>query len=283
MSWTGSALELPAPAKLNLFLEVLRRRDDGYHELDSVFAQIDLADTVELHPANSISLSVDGPEADGVPTDAGNLAWRAAELLGVCAAIRIHKRIPPGGGLGGGSSDAAAVLVGLNKLLTLGRSAAQLHDLAAQLGADVPFFLTGGTARCRGIGDLVEPVQNPRARHYLLLLAGVHCSTSAVFSAFDPGLTGNPRTATVFLADYLDSAVGAYAPYFNRLQGAAEQVEPRLRMIREEAEGRFGVSFTLTGSGSSYFAEVEGGFPGNSPSTWTVENVPVRAMRVRAG
>jgi len=262
---------------------VLGRRADGYHEIDSVFAETDLADTVELTPSDAISLTVEGPEATGVPTDETNLAWRAAASLGIGAAIRIVKRIPAGGGLGGGSSDAAAVLKGLNELHALGRTHDQLHALACRLGADVPFFLVGGVARCRGVGDRVEPVDSTRSRRYLLMLPKLHSSTSQVFSAFDPGLTKNPITATVFVANYLEQRAGAQVPYFNRLQGAAEEVEPRLRRIRELAEGQFGLPFTLTGSGSSYFAEVDEDFPRNSPPAWTVENVPVRMIEVRAG
>ena len=262
---------------------MLGRRADGYHEIDSVFAETDLADTIELTPADAISLTIEGPEAAGVPADETNLAWRAAASLGVGAAIRIVKRIPPGGGLGGGSSDAAAVLKGLNELHALGRTRDQLHALALGLGADVPFFLVGGIARCRGIGDRVEPVDSARSRRYLLVLPKLHSSTPRVFAAYDAGLTKNPLTATVFLANYLEPKLGVQASYFNRLQGAAEEVEPRLRRIRELAEVQFGLRFTLTGSGSSYFAEVDEEFPRNSPPAWTVENVAVRAIHIRAG
>ena len=122
-------------------------------------------DTVHIERADTVELEVAGDAPEGQ----GNLAWRAADLLQVGARIRLTKRIPPGAGLGGGSSDAAAVLEGLNRLYGLGRSRAQLADLGASLGADVPFFIHGGAARCRGLGERVEPVQVPRGRYLLVL------------------------------------------------------------------------------------------------------------------
>ncbi|MHC4953957.1 MAG: 4-(cytidine 5'-diphospho)-2-C-methyl-D-erythritol kinase [Planctomycetota bacterium] len=273
---------LRAPAKLNLFLEVLGRRPDGYHEIDSLMVEIDLADSVEIEAADSISLDVGGPESGGIPADQTNLAWRAAEALGVGAKIRIEKQIPAGGGLGGGSSDAATVLRGLNDIYGLGLSGDRLSQLGTGLGADVPFFLTGGWARCRGIGERVESVPAPGVKKYLLVLPGIPSLTADVYAALDAGLTENPLKATVSLAKYLDSGRGEGLPHFNRLQGAAERIEPRLRAIREDAESRFGMSFTLTGSGSSYFAEVGAGASRNPIPAWTVVNVPVRALWARS-
>ena len=143
-----------APAKLNLFLEVLFRRPDGYHELDSVFSAIDLFDTVTIEKSSEITLEVEGSD---VAADESNLAWKAARALGLGARIQLTKRIPAGAGLGGGSSDAAAVLLGLHELYEKPVRIPELTKVARALGADVPFFLHGGLARCRGIGDLVEP------------------------------------------------------------------------------------------------------------------------------
>jgi len=247
-------LVLDAPAKLNLFLEVTGRRPDGYHLLDSVFQAIDLCDTVELARADRISLSVEGGSA---PSGPANLAWRAAERLGVGASIRLVKRIPAGAGLGGGSSDAAAVLRGLNRLYGLKLPAEELRRHAVALGADVPFFLAGGLARCRGIGDEVEPLPDPPARRFLLVLPALETSTAAVYAALDAGLTGNRLSATVYVRDYLDSGKWGRAPRFNRLQAVAEALDPRLGGVREAAERRLGVRLTLTGSGSAYFAPAE--------------------------
>jgi 4-diphosphocytidyl-2-C-methyl-D-erythritol kinase len=238
-----------ARAKLNLFLELLGRRPDGYHEIDSVFAEIDLHDTLTIEPCNALSLEVEGLAAPAGPE---NLAYRAAEALNARVRIRLTKRIPIGGGLGGGSSDAAAVL----RALGAGVPPERLHGIARSLGSDVPFFLTGGTARCRGVGDLVEPLGGPKGRRFLLLVPELHMATARVYSVAGPLLTGPRRNATVFARRYLGKGK---APYFNRLQGAAEGLEPRLREVREKGERMFSRVFTMTGSGGAYFAPLEDG------------------------
>ncbi|HEX5139137.1 MAG TPA: 4-(cytidine 5'-diphospho)-2-C-methyl-D-erythritol kinase [Planctomycetota bacterium] len=258
-----------AKAKLNLFLEVLGRRPDGYHEIDSVFAEIDLFDTLTIEPAEALSIEVLGRPA---PPGPENLAWRAAEALGERVRIRLHKRIPIGGGLGGGSSDAAAVL----RALGAGIPKDRLHAIARSLGSDVAFFLSGGTARCRGVGDLVEPLRGPRGRRFLLLVPELHMATAAVYGAAGPLLTGPRRNATVFTRRYLGKGK---APYFNRLQGAAEGLEPRLRAVREKGERMFSRMFTMTGSGSAYFAPLEGGV--DAPAVgFEAGGVRVEAMTV---
>jgi 4-diphosphocytidyl-2-C-methyl-D-erythritol kinase len=245
-----------ARAKLNLFLELLGRRPDGYHEIDSVFAEIDLHDTMTIEPAAALSVEVEGLAA---PDGPANLAHRAAQALGARVRIRLHKRIPIGAGLGGGSSDAAAVL----RALGSGVPSAKLLAIARSLGSDVPFFLTGGTARCRGVGDLVEPLAGPKGRRFLLLAPALHMATARVYAAAGPLLTGPRRNATVFAGRYL---ANGRAPYFNRLQEAAEGLEPRLREVREKGEGIFSRVFTMTGSGSAYFAPLEDGVEAHAQS-----------------
>lgn len=252
---SSSALELGAPAKLNLFLEVLGRRDDGYHEIDSVMAEIDLADRIRIEKAEEISLRVEGTEGGGAPEDETNLVWRAAEALGVGAAITLEKRIPAGAGLGGGSSDAAAVLLGLDALYDLDLPEERLFEAARALGADVPFFLQGGLCRCRGIGDELDPVENPPEKRFLVIVPGLKMSTERVYGAF-PGLTGNPEIASVFLEQYCGGPDPDAVPYFNRLQATAERLEPGLAEFRRGAEDQYGLAFTMSGSGSSYFAEL---------------------------
>jgi 4-diphosphocytidyl-2-C-methyl-D-erythritol kinase len=256
---SSSVLELGAPAKLNLFLEVLGRRDDGYHELDSVFAEIDLRDYVRIERADAITLVVDGPASAGVPADATNLCWKAAEALEVGARITLTKHIPAGAGLGGGSSDAAAVLLGLDGLYGLGLPDDRLWEIARGLGADVPFFLVGGLARCRGIGDEIEPLEAPR-RQYLVVVPDLHMSTADVYAALGPGLTENGETFTVFAQEYCGGSTPGEVPYFNRLQRAAERLEPRLSTVRQQVEAHFGLAFTMSGSGSAYYAEVADDF-----------------------
>jgi 4-diphosphocytidyl-2-C-methyl-D-erythritol kinase len=159
-------LELIAPAKLNLVMEVSGRRDDGYHEIASLMQTIDLSDTVRLEGAGSIELEVAGEQQLGVPREGPrNLAYRAAHALAEAARrpelgarIELEKRIPAGMGLGGGSSDAAAVLRGLNQLWGLDFTREALGDVAASVGSDVAFFLHGGAALVSGRGERVEPL-----------------------------------------------------------------------------------------------------------------------------
>ena len=153
-------MRLPAYAKINLTLEVLGRRGDGFHEVVSILQTVDLADRVDLQPGSSLRVVCDAPELDGE----ANLAWRAAEALARRAGIQprarvfIRKRIPVGMGLGGGSSDAAAVLMGLNRMWELGFGLDELSEIAAGLGSDVPFFLRGGIALAEGRGEVVTPL-----------------------------------------------------------------------------------------------------------------------------
>ena len=155
-----SGLRLSAPAKVNLGLEVLARRPDGFHEIRTILQTIALADDLDLEPADRLHLTCDAPEL----ACETNLVWRAATLLqdryapGRGAAIRLTKRIPVAAGLGGGSSDAAATLVGLNELWELGLSTAELRSLAAELGSDIPFFVGGGTQLAEGRGELLRPL-----------------------------------------------------------------------------------------------------------------------------
>jgi 4-diphosphocytidyl-2-C-methyl-D-erythritol kinase len=158
-----------APAKINLHLEVLGLRPDGFHELAMVMQSIDLADTLVMRPTADASIALVCDQVD-LPTDGNNLIVRAAEQLRrrsglpeLGARIELHKRIPIGAGLAGGSSNAAAALVGLNRLWGLSLPAPVLHELAADIGSDVPFCLNGGTQLCFGRGEVLEPMQAPAA------------------------------------------------------------------------------------------------------------------------
>ena len=217
-----------APAKLTLGLRITGVRPDGYHELDAEMVTLDLAD--ELSFTEGDGLEVTGPAADGVPVE-GNLVQRALDAVGRSAHVRLHKVIPAGGGLGGGSADAAAVLrwAGVDDL-----------GVAASLGADVPFCLVGGRARVRGVGEVVEPLPDVE-RSFTLLTPPLHVSTPAVYAAWDR--LGGP------VAD---------GP--NDLEPAALAVEPRLAPARDELGERTGGAPVLAGSGSTWF--VEGAFEG---------------------
>ena len=183
-----------SPAKVNLCLRVVGRRDDGYHLLDSIFVPIDLCDRITITVAavrpgaeTTVAVHCDHP---GVPEDGTNLAARAAVLLlaergcGADVRIVIEKTIPPGSGLGGGSGNAATVLAGMNALLGLGVPAARLRELALGLGADVPFFLCGRTARVRGVGNEIEPIPGWPALHLVVAIPPLAVATAWAFRAF---------------------------------------------------------------------------------------------------
>ncbi len=185
-----NSLTLPAPAKLNLFLHVTGRREDGYHELQTLFQLLDWGDTLHFCANDSGEIHLEGSPADIAPGD--NLIVRAARLLlehgkggeqagkkGV--SIRLEKRIPAGGGLGGGSSDAATTLLALNRLWDRGLSGIELQKLGRQLGADVPVFVAGHSAWAEGVGEILTPVELP-GNWYLVLTPQCHVSTAEIFS-----------------------------------------------------------------------------------------------------
>ena len=178
----------PAPAKLNLDLRITGRRADGYHNLESIFCLIDWQDTVYLTPRSDGRIVLQNP-TDGLPQEK-DLAYRAAEALlpyrkteqGVD--IRLDKQIPSGGGLGGGSSDAATVLLVLNRWWQCGLTRQQLINIGVGLGADVPFFLFGKNAFAKGIGEKLTEINVPQ-QWYIVVKPPVHVSTAAIFSHKD--------------------------------------------------------------------------------------------------
>jgi 4-diphosphocytidyl-2-C-methyl-D-erythritol kinase len=215
-----------ANAKLTWSLRVVGRRDDGYHLIDAEMVSLDLADTLTIEAAASSRLTVSGPFADGVPTDGSNLVIKALAAVDRSANVHIDKQIAQGGGLGGGSADAAAIL-----------RWADVDDIAvaAALGADVPFCLVGGRARVTGIGEIVDPLP-PIERSLTLVVPPLTVSTPAVYRAWDD--LGGPT---------------ADGP--NDLEPAALLVEPRLATWRDRIGELSGQTPRLAGSGSSWFVE----------------------------
>ena len=234
----------PAPAKLNLFLHVTGRRPDGYHLLQSVFRFVDYGDTVWLgvRPDGQIRRLEDIP---GVP-EAQDLTVRAAKLLQETTActlgadIRLEKRLPMGGGLGGGSSDAATVLLALNRLWELALPRQRLQELSLQLGADVPVFVFGQSAFAEGVGEVLAPIALPPA-WYVVLIPPVAVATAGVFAA--PELTRN--TPPIKIADFLSGAGR------NDLQSVVEKKYPEVARYLGRL-GRFGDA-RMTGSGACVF------------------------------
>lgn len=217
--WVGAA-----PAKLTLSLQVTGVRDDGYHLIDAEMVTLDIADTVSITAADSTSITISGPFADGVSTGDDNLVARALALIGHQAAVHIEKLIPHGGGLGGGSADAAVVL----------RWAGE-HDprRAVHIGADVAFCLAGGRARVRGIGDQINPLPR-RDQTVTLIIPPLHVSTPAVYRAWDD--LGGPA-----------------GDHDNDLEPAAIAVEPRLARWRDRITAACGQRPHLAGSGATWF------------------------------
>ena len=274
--------DVPAPAKLNLFLHITGRRPDGYHLLQSVFMLIDWCDTLhfELRTDGRISredLETDGQAAEALPAD--DLAVRAAKALqAACGTslgvhIGLQKRIPSQAGMGGGSSDAASCLLALQRLWGVRLPPEELRAIALSLGADVPFFLSGGHAWVEGIGEKITALALPPA-HFLVLKPAAGLPTQGIFSA--PGLKRDTETATI--QGFAANAEGQSKSFDfgfgrNDLQPVAQEMCPQIGqsldwLKRRHLQGR------MTGSGSAVFAQLphEADLPDTSglPEGWKV-------------
>ncbi len=235
----------PAPAKLNLFLHVVGRRPGGYHLLQTVFRFLSVGDTLEITPRPDGEIRLLAP-MPGIPRE-NDLCWRAAHLLrthtgcSLGADIRLDKQLPLGGGLGGGSSDAATVLLALNRLWHVNLPRGELQALALQLGADVPVFIFGRSAFAEGVGEVLVPWA-PGPANYVVLAPPVHVSTPAVFA--HPGLTRNTPSVKIsalsdgFGHNDLEPVAGALHP----------EVAEYLGWLRRHGDAR------MTGSGACVFA-----------------------------
>jgi 4-diphosphocytidyl-2-C-methyl-D-erythritol kinase len=246
--------DLPAPAKLNLFLHIIGRRADGYHLLQSVFMLIDWCDSLHIERRQDGVISREDL-ADGPPLPAQDLIVRAAQALQAATGCRlgahigVHKRIPAQAGLGGGSSDAATTLLALNRLWDLRLTRRQLQTIGLQLGADVPFFLCGHNAWVEGIGDIIAPLeiahQVPHAR-FLVVKPAAGLETKTIFS--HPALQRDSDSATIsgFAANHFGFGR-------NDLQSVAQtlctEVDTALRWLQTK-----GLAGRMTGSGSAVFA-----------------------------
>lgn len=261
-------LEILSPAKINLFLEVIARRPDGYHEIESVMQLVDLCDHVHLtRTPRGIQVSVTGAD---LPSGRGNLAYRAAAVLMETAGvrggvhIRLEKRIPVAGGLGGGSSNAAAVLAGLNRLYDLGRSRETLQQMGAVLGSDVPFFLSDGLALAAGRGEMLTDL-GPWPSHWLVLgNPGVPVSTAWAYREASSKLTDwKPRASIrTLVSDGRLPWPPAWA--FNRLEAVVLPHRAEVRALKRLLEEGGGAPVLMSGSGGSVFAVVPDGATGQA-------------------
>ncbi|MBL4795750.1 MAG: 4-(cytidine 5'-diphospho)-2-C-methyl-D-erythritol kinase [Pseudomonadales bacterium] len=249
MTNSTTSLILPAPAKINLFLHILGRREDGYHLLQTVFQILDYSDELKFtyNTTGAITIS---PDIPGLPTH-DNLIWQAAQRLqssqGVShkgVHIQINKRIPMGGGLGGGSSNAATTLVGLNKLWETNLSTSQLAKIGLELGADIPIFIEGNSAWAEGIGENLTPIKLP-SRWYLVVAPNCHVSTANIFQ--NKELTRN--TSPIRIAAFLEG-------------GGQNDCEPLVRKLYPEVDNaliwlsQFGEA-KLTGTGACAFVSFQ--------------------------
>ncbi len=252
------ALLWRAPAKINLTLRILGRRDDGYHELDSIVAKVTLYDELIFRPRRDgqIRLTCSGLDC-GAAED--NLVLRAAKLLPerqAGADIELTKRIPAGAGMGGGSSDAAAVLPALNQLWKLNLPRERLITLAEKIGSDVPLFMDGPAVRIRGRGEQVEPAKvHPFTA--LLYLPESHCSTADVYAAYQStdytdSIFKNPQS-TIHNPQFERHPSHWRGELFNDLQAAAMRVCPPLADIYSRLAEATGLPVHMTGSGSAMF------------------------------
>jgi 4-diphosphocytidyl-2-C-methyl-D-erythritol kinase len=255
------------PGKLNLALGVGPLRADGYHPLATVFQAVSLYEEVTATEADRLSLTVEGPGAEQVPTDERNLAWRAAELvaaeLGCEAGVHLHLRkgIPVAGGMAGGSADAAATLLACDQLWDAGLSRERLTSLAAELGADVPFLLVGHTAVGTGRGDLLSPVMSQGRYHWALATRPDGLSAAEVYGVFDEldqGVRASPELhpdhsvllAALRAADL--EQVGA--ALHNDLQEAAVHLLPELEVTIDAARRAGALGVLVSGSGPTVAA-----------------------------
>ncbi len=266
----GATLIVQTPAKLNLFLEILRRRSDGYHDLETVMLSVGLFDTLRFREETTGRIEVNcfdagaGWRADGEPDGRllggrDNLVVQAASLLrastGTQRGVRVDvfKRIPAAAGLAGGSSDAAATLVALNRLWGLNLHRSQLQTLASQLGSDVAFFLTGASAAlCRGRGEPVERIRLSRPLYFVIVRPPHGLSTAVVFAHCRP--TPQPRSAKPLLDDLRHGRLARIAKgLYNALAEPAAELEPTLTDVRTVLAQQPVMGQLMSGSGSAHF------------------------------
>jgi 4-diphosphocytidyl-2-C-methyl-D-erythritol kinase len=290
-----NTLAAQACAKVNLFLEVTGKRGDGYHDIDSVFLEIDLADslTARADSDGRVTLLCDDPT---LPVDEGNLALRAAVAVreyyertrgaGVPCGLelRLAKRIPAGAGLGGGSSDAAAALRLADSVWGCGLGGEELHALAAGLGSDVAFFLRGGACRGRGRGEILEALPAfPAGVEIGLALPALHSSTAAAYRGLRLPAPGEARSAEAFIAAMAEGDIARLrACAFNRFEESVFREIPELGALHTELEAHLGHSVRMSGSGAGLWFFPEAGWRENAAlAAWAREKA-VRLLSCHA-
>jgi 4-diphosphocytidyl-2-C-methyl-D-erythritol kinase len=292
-SGNARRVELSAAAKVNLALEVLKRRPDGYHEIATVMQTVDLSDRLVLEDADVLEIRTSAP---GVPTDERNLAYRAAAALRDAAGVErgaritLDKRIPVAAGLGGGSTDAAAALVGLNRLWALRWPAAGLEELAVGLGMDVPFFLRGGAALATGRGERLAPLGSA-ALGLVLVNPRFAVSTADMYGRVTPAMYSDgarAREAAVALETRRASRVAV--SLYNGLEIAARAVYPQIGQMQAALVAAGALGAAMSGSGPTVFGvarsweqarQIRGRVARGSWECWAVRTLRGPAIRIR--
>ncbi|MBI1737398.1 MAG: 4-(cytidine 5'-diphospho)-2-C-methyl-D-erythritol kinase [Candidatus Rokubacteria bacterium] len=285
---------LHAGAKVNLVLEVLGKREDGYHEIATVMQAVDLSDRVVLEPAERLELRTSDP---ALPTDATNLALRAALVLAKAAGldrgarITIDKRIPVAAGLGGGSADAAAVLVGLNRLWGLRWPAGRLAEVAVELGMDVPFFLHGGAALGTGRGERLERV-GAMSLALVLVNPGFPVSTAEAYGAVSPALyTDGVRAREMARALGARMRARVARSLYNALEAAVAPAHPEIARMTAALVAAGALGAAMSGSGATVFGiarsleharQIQARVTRGRWSVWAVRALRGPAVRMRS-
>lgn len=287
---------LQASAKVNLVLEILGKRQDGYHELVTLLQAVDLFDRLVLEESDTVMLSTD---VLGLPTDEGNLVVRSARLLQDAAQtsrgarISLKKRIPVAAGLGGGSSDAAATLWGLNRLWGLRWPAARLAELARELGMDVPFFLRGGRALATGRGEILKPLPPTPSLALVLVNPNFQLSTREVYERVPPDIRGDgSRTKVLIAALATRSASRVAASLYNSLEVVVESAYPVIARIKSALLGAGALGAVMSGSGPTvvgvarsldHAKQIRARLTTGAWSNWAVRTLSGPAIRMVRG
>ncbi|MCR4292736.1 MAG: 4-(cytidine 5'-diphospho)-2-C-methyl-D-erythritol kinase [Candidatus Kuenenia sp.] len=261
-------IKIAAPAKINLFLEILGKRPDGYHEIETVMQKVCLYDYLYLEDNEGLEFSCSNP---GLETGENNLIVKAVRLLqkesGISRGVKIflEKNIPVGAGLGGGSSDAAATLIGINKMWRLGYDGERLILLASRLGSDVPFFIGENTAICRGRGEIVQPFPSRVIYHYVIVYPDFEVSTATIYKNFKIGLTKKLKDVS-FTLRFIgsDDATLLGKCLYNRLEDVVFKLYPQLEEIRQKLRKFDFCGVLLSGSGSAIYGLCKSGSDANN-------------------
>jgi 4-diphosphocytidyl-2-C-methyl-D-erythritol kinase len=266
-----------APAKINWMLRILGRRDDGFHEIETIFQTISLADSLTFSPSDRLELHCEDPS---IPLDETNLVWRAADLMcrrfeAPAASIELRKRIPSGGGLGGGSSDAAATISFLARHASRAPSTVELREVALELGSDVPFFLQGGTCYATGRGEELVPLADQMPASLLLVFPGEAVATGEAYATLRRARDAGdlPEREPVGFEQCHDLAVRGLLSDTTLLENDFEDVvfaaRPQLASIFERVRSAGAIWTRLSGSGST----IVGAFDSNGRRNRALERL----------